>query len=81
MTALLKSVILRSDSDVAWVRDLDTEVRVDDEGGGPFITITQPGMVDWLPTDYEPQVRIDFKEIDDLVEALQFFKSEWSGVK
>lgn len=81
MATLLKSVILRSDSDVEWARLMDTEVLVDDEGGGPFLVIKQPGIVDWLPANYDPQVRVGFDEVDELIQALQFFKSEWSGVK
>lgn len=50
--------------------DLTTRVSVDDEGGGPFVRVTQD------TTEDGPQVlRMDFKEVDHLVQAINILKS------
>jgi hypothetical protein len=48
-------------------RTLQTEVRLEDEGGGEFITLTD--------TDGS-QIRLDFEEFDEVVKAVALLKTQ-----
>jgi hypothetical protein len=48
-------------------RTLQTEVRLEDEGGGEFITLTD--------TDGN-QIRLDFPEFDEVVKAVAMLKGQ-----
>jgi hypothetical protein len=48
-------------------RTLHTEVRLEDEGGGEFITLTD--------TDGN-QVRLDFEEFDEVIKAVNMLKNQ-----
>jgi nucleoside-diphosphate-sugar epimerase len=48
-------------------RTLQTEVRLEDEGGGEFITLTD--------TDGS-QIRLDFEEFDEVVKAVALLKGQ-----
>ena len=48
-------------------RTLQTEVRLEDEGGGEFITLTD--------TDGS-QIRLDFPEFDEVVKAVAMLKAQ-----
>lgn len=47
-------------------------VRLDDEGGGTFITLKQMG--DGLPEDGYNTIKIDFEEIEHIVKAVKMLK-------
>ena len=48
-------------------RTLQTEVKLEDEGGGEFITLTD--------TDGS-QIRLDFEEFDEVVKAVAMLKGQ-----
>ncbi len=48
-------------------RTLQTEVKLEDEGGGEFITLTD--------TDGQ-QIRLDFEEFDEVVKAVALLKNQ-----
>ena len=78
MRTLIKSMIIRANvPDGFQDTQVDTEVIVDDEGGGPFFTIKQENLVDWLEKDYAPQIRVDFDEIEELYETLIAIRAQW----
>ena len=78
MTTLIRSMIIQADvpEDFIGTR-VDTEVVVEDEGGGPFFTIKQEGLVDWLERGYAPQIRVDFDEIEELYETMKAIRAQW----
>jgi hypothetical protein len=48
-------------------RTLQTEVKLEDEGGGEFITLTD--------TDGS-QIRLDFEEFDEVIKAVNLLKNQ-----
>lgn len=81
MTALIKSIILRPNY-VVETSSIDTEIIVDNEGGGYFFTIRQDGLEDWLAADDQvPQIRVDFDEIEELYETLKTLRDEWRNTR
>ena len=48
-------------------RTLQTEVKLEDEGGGEFITLTD--------TDGN-QIRLDFEEFDEVIKAVALLKAQ-----
>lgn len=78
MRTLIKSMIIRANvpKDFEGTR-IDTEVIVEDESGGPFFTIKQEGLEDWLEPNYAPQIRLDFDEIEELYETLKTIRAQW----
>ena len=78
MTTLIKSMIIRANvPEYLPGTGVDTEVIVEDEGGGPFFTLKQEGLQDWLERGYAPQIRVDFAEIEELYETLQTIRAQW----
>lgn len=65
-TTILQVVIHREDENPVF-GESNTYVKVDDEGGGPFLVITQDN------TDFhnkeENQIRVDYQELVAIVEA------------
>lgn len=47
-------------------------VKLDDEGGGPFVTLKQ--MRDGLPEDGYNTIKIDFEEIEHIVKAVKMLQ-------
>lgn len=78
MRTLIKSMIIRANvpKDFEGTR-IDTEVIVEDEGGGPFFTVKQEGLEDWIEHGYAPQIRLDFDEIEVLYETLIAIRADW----
>lgn len=78
MTTLIKSMIIRAKVAKDYAGQLiDTEVIVDDEGGGPFFTIQQEGLEDWLKAGYAPQIRLGFDEVEELYETMKAIRAQW----
>lgn len=65
-TTILQVSIHREDSHPVFGEG-NTYVRVEDEGGGPFVTIEQEHSD--FHTKYENKIRVDYQELETIVEA------------
>lgn len=69
MKLTVTEIVIHHEDQSPIFGDLTTSVNVDDEGGGPFVRITQA-------TDDGPvSIRMDFNEVDHLVQAINILKS------
>lgn len=69
-TTIVSVMVHRNDRD-ALLGENNIKVSLDDEGGGPFLVLTSMMGTE----DTEPgEVKIDFDEFDQVVEAVRILK-------
>ena len=53
-----------------------TYIRLEDDGGGCFLEVTQPHMVDFINKNNPCTIRLDFGELDNIIDALQAMRAQ-----
>lgn len=76
MKTLIKSMVLRTNYEGQPGGYAETEIRVEDDGAGPFFTVLQPDMEDFIVGNV-PQIRLNFEEIEELYEAMKVIRAQW----
>lgn len=68
------SYMLIQKTDASVFDEGNTEITIDDEGGGPYLLLKQ--VID----KGEMEIRLDFSEIKDLVKCAKKLQKEWDNV-
>lgn len=69
MKLTVTEITIHAENESPIFGELATKVSVDDEGGGPFLRVTQD------TEDGHVGIRMDFNEVEYLVQAINILKS------